>query len=90
MKAIWKFEITNDCFISMPKGAKVLSAQVQTSESGTRIVLWARVRLHQLTAPEIRAVTLLPTGMAFDADTDFGEFIDTVQCGSIVYHVFVK
>jgi len=87
MKSIWKFEVTKDCFaVLMPKDAELLSAQVQTNQSHAGVVLWACV--DPTADPETRVVSLLPTGIPFEAD--FGEFVDTVQCGEIVYHVFVK
>ncbi len=81
-KSIWKFplEIQSLQLVPMPKGARLLSVQVQ----GGTICLWAEV---DLDASEIlRHIWMPGTGHdLYDGDTTF---IGTVQTPPFVWHVY--
>ena len=87
IREIWKFEqreLSTGIFsITMPKGAEILSARVQLF-SGIP-ALWAMVD------PEAKKVEHMIfvawTGRAFDV-AGLGRFIDTLQHGGLVWHVF--
>jgi hypothetical protein len=82
---IWKFPlvVTGMQSIDMPKGAKVLSIQVQ--RDGPH--LWALV---DETAPnEPRTFATYATGEQLPEAYNYGRFVGTYQLGaSIVLHVF--
>lgn len=83
--AIWKFalEHTDQQFVQLPRGAKILSAQVQRE----RICLWALCDPEGETAA--RDIRMFGTGHSVP-DWDSLTFIDTVQLmgGNLVLHVF--
>jgi hypothetical protein len=85
---IWKFSIDlqQEQGVEIPKGAQVLTAQIQRS----KISLWAKVDPH---APHIlMTVLVLATGQDCDEKT-FKEmrYLSTVQSnqGEFVWHVFI-
>lgn len=92
MTTIWKFELAPDTVeISMPQGAKILSAGVQP-QSATyvyeqTVCVWAMV---ESDAPKVtRRFCTIGTGHpATLADT--GVFVGTVMLvnGALVFHVF--
>lgn len=82
MKAIWKFPLQPITRLKVPTGARPLAAQVK----GDDLCLWMLCDpSRQLEERIARAVM---TGEEFD-DTGF-VFVDTVQIGPIVGHVFVE
>jgi hypothetical protein len=82
MKTIWKYEIrTEENVYEMPKGAKILSAQLQ----GGKICIWALVDTE--VEKEIRIIEVFGTGLAFKVKKNW-VYIGTVQVGWFVGHVF--
>lgn len=87
-KAIWKFQYKGafDCKIEMPKGAEILSAQLQNDI----ICIWALV--DPSAEKETRNFSLVGTG--HHIKTDDGKFIATFVFPKIfnffnqVYHLF--
>jgi hypothetical protein len=83
MKRIWKyaFDATDSFELTMPKGALVLSVQVQRDTP----CLWALV--DYTTETEVRRFRIAGTGHPIDFD---GKFIGTFQLdhGSLVFHLF--
>ena len=80
MKKIWKFTLTQPLnAISMPKGARLLDAQMQ----GNVLVLWA------LVDPDaekvIRDILLCGTGNTIH---EAFAYVATVQVPPFVWHVF--
>jgi len=88
-RTIWKYTVpaihrSGHSCLPMPRGAKVLSVQVQ----GTAPVLWAMV---DPDAPkEERFFQIVGTGWDFDP-TGF-DFVGTFQCdgGGLVFHLFER
>lgn len=84
MKAIWKFPVMFEDVnsIMMPKGAKVLTVQMQAGSP----VIWAIVD------PESELVDrrfrLLGTGQHFDDWGDYVQYVGTFQDGGFVGHLF--
>lgn len=82
MKVIHKYKFLDRLFVALPKGSEILSAQLQNGF----ICVWVKQPLiDDVQDFEIRAI---PTGYQFD-DTGF-KFINTVQIGQLVWHVFYK
>ena len=88
-KAIWKYplEITNAQIIKMPKGAKILSVQIQNKKP----CIWVMVDPDNDLLPK----TLYSIGTGFNVDDEIDNDIETryigtyqVQGGSFVFHVF--
>jgi hypothetical protein len=82
---VWKFDLRDDAenAIEMPRGAQVLSVQVQRGQPR----LWALV---DPTAPKVRRRFWI-CGTGTYANTDgLGTFVDTIQLegGALVFHVF--
>lgn len=88
MKRVYKYplDIQDEVVVMMPKGARVLSVQVQNG----RPCLWAAVDPNELTLGE-RWFRIAGTGHPIQDDVVDG-FIGTIQMceGSIVYHVFER
>ena len=86
MKTIYKYKLANvyDQFVELPRGAEVLSAQVQRDE----IRLWALVD-SGATKTDRRAFRIHGTGHSIP-DVERLSFIDTVQLsgGALIFHVF--
>lgn len=82
---IWKFplHLTDRQVVSMPSGAKILSAQAQHG----KVTLWA---MCDQSREERQLRTLLIIGTGHPVPDDCCEFIGTVQFegGSLVFHVF--
>lgn len=86
MIAIWKFPIPviiDEQDITMPAGAKILSCKVQNGV----ITLWARVYTHHQT--ETRRVYIVGTGNPMESVPVTAEFIDSVEYGFFIWHIFV-
>ena len=86
-QTIWKYKLTNSSrqTLFLPKGAKILTVQVQNIE----VVLWVLVNPDNET--EERIIIMFGTGNPID--TIFNEkiaYIGTFQInnGNLVYHVF--
>ncbi len=86
MRTIWKFplQITDFQKVEMPRGAHILSVQIQ----GSQLCLWAYVLSDE--EKEERAFWVLGTGNPVERPENIGPFIGTVQMhgGSLVWHVF--
>jgi hypothetical protein len=82
MFVIWKWTLTPDCKIEMPKGAKILTVQVQHNEPQ----LWAMVCTKM--ERETRHFKIFGTGHNIDTFPD--KYIGTFQIhdGTLVFHVF--
>lgn len=83
-KTIWKFglEARDGVAIDMPKGAEILSLQVQ----GSTPCIWALCDPHA--EPETRYFRTYGTGHPVESEP--GRFIGTYQImnGALVFHVF--
>ena len=80
MKTIWKWELTPEGFIEMPKGSKVLCVQEQQGLPQ----LWALV--DPSAEMETRQFSTYGTGHLVEKDS--GVYIGTFQLDSMVFHVF--
>lgn len=85
MRTIFKYSIPikDYLYIKMPKGAKILSFQIQMGEP----VIWALVNPNE--ECEERNFCIKGTGHPIQYD-DFDEniFIGTIQSGALVWHLF--
>ncbi len=81
MKQIWKYKVEN--IIEMPKGAEILSVQIQNVEMFNACI-WAKVSSENKL--EKRQFLVVGTGHTFD-DTDM-VYIGTYQDGPFVWHLF--
>lgn len=87
MRTIWKFtlQITDMQKVRMPAGAKILSVQKQ----GFHVCLWAMVNTEQ--PLETRHIEILGTGNPISEGVGVSRtFIDTVQDGPLVWHIFER
>jgi hypothetical protein len=75
---IYKYEI--DTIVVMPKGAEILSVQMQHSKPH----LWAIVNDNN--ELEERIFNIVGTGWEMDFNNN--KYIDTFQDGNLVWHVF--
>lgn len=85
MKTIWKFnlELYDTQAIEIPIGARPLTVQMQNGE----LCLWAIV---DSTAEKTRCyVHIIGTGNPVPPNVDEYRYINTVQDGAFVWHVFV-
>src|SRR4051812_18868695 len=82
MNAIWKYEVGPRTVLEMPKGARILSLQVQDNAPK----IWALVDTNQMKVR--RVFRVLPTGMEFDAAGL--AYVGTFQLdgGKAVFHLF--
>ena len=82
---IWKFplEVQGEQVVSMPRGAKILTVQVQ----GTEVCLWALVDPDK--GREERRFAIVGTGHDYDGD---GKYIGTIQLssGRLIFHIFER
>lgn len=87
-KKIFKYELDmqsgTNCLIMMPKGAQVLTVQMQNDKP----YVWA------LVDPEVREISMLleifGTGQnIFFDDDETRDYIGTFQTGVLVFHVFL-
>ena len=91
-KKIYKYSvgITHGSYvISMPKGAKILTAHQQTLDPSDRLAIWAEVNPE---APEVeREIVVVWTGKEFEDQEDL-KYITTVHAieGTIVCHIYEK
>lgn len=87
MKTIYKYPlaITDMQTILMPKGAKVLTAQLQKGE----LMLWAMVDTDPILPKDARLFFIYGTGHPV-ADTDTQRYLTTFQLsdGALVFHLF--
>ncbi len=86
MEKIYKYvlEITDEQVITMPAPLKILSAQIQDDQ----LCLWALVTPN---APmENLPVAIVGTGHPFDYIWEKWEYLNTVQDGPLVWHVFYQ
>ena len=85
MNTIYKYpiEITDEQTVSMPIGARVLSAQMQ----GTQLCIWALVEVGNVNCN--RRVRIFGTGNTVKLDGNW-KFVDSVQERIFVWHVFVE
>lgn len=87
-RVIWKFNADlqqgDEVHIEMPKGAEVLSLQVQHGSA----VLWAMVNPDERIKKERRRFKWVPTGGEVPRGGRF--FVGTVQLegGALVFHLF--
>ena len=82
-KTIWKYDLDRETQsdIQMPRGAKILSVQLQ--RNGYR--LWALV--HPTALLEIRTFVIYGTGWDMEY-TDNLEYLETIQEDGFVWHIF--
>lgn len=83
MKTIWKYPLQPTQRLPLPKGAKILSAQLQNDE----ICIWVLLDTENLTQ-EV-PIWIFGTGHEVPKNLNL-EFIGTVQLmgGGLVFHVF--
>ena len=79
---IWKYkiELVIEQMVEMPIDSKVLSANMQ----GDTLCIW--VLVNENNKKTLRPVWIYETGQLIDEPS--GRFIDTVQDGQHVWHVF--
>lgn len=86
---IWKYplQVVGEQLIHLPKGAKVLTVQVQYGEPQ----IWAQVE-DERAATEPRTFTTYSTGQSSPEGKDPGRYIGTYQFydGAAVFHVFER
>lgn len=84
-KKIYKYPIKNidDQFIDVPAGFKMLTVQKQGSGID-RLMLWALVDNDS----PLKRVKISVFGTGCSIPDDAGSYIDTVQVGPMVWHVF--
>jgi hypothetical protein len=85
VRAIWKFPVPLDVRprLWMPKGAKVLTFQVQ----GGKLCVWAEVDTEATT--ETRYFAVHGTGMEMPNGTaDSDVYVGTVQISGFVWHLY--
>lgn len=84
MKTIWKFplRITDEQWVSMPRGARVLSVQMQ----GDQACVWAIVE--SAATQEMRRLVILGTGNPIGDSGETLTFIGTFQQPPFVWHLF--
>lgn len=85
MKTIWKFELTEETVLRLPRGSKVLSVGVQND----LIYLWAEV--DTLADLVDRRFAVYGTGMRILVESDQSlEFVGTVMIHGdrLVFHVY--
>ncbi|QDP50485.1 MAG: hypothetical protein Unbinned6284contig1001_41 [Prokaryotic dsDNA virus sp.] len=84
MSVIYKYVLTPECSIDMPKGAKILHLGNQNEQ----ICLW--VNANQANEPERRHFTIVGTGITFDDESL--NYIGTVQLHGreFVFHAFER
>lgn len=83
-RQVWKFPLTlGENKLKMPTGAHVVSAQIQHEQ----LVLWAVVNLDMATK-ENRRIFVAATGQELPDRVGWRHFVDTVQSGGFVAHVF--
>lgn len=93
MKAIWKFPLSstdqpgsNQQTISVPDGARFLTAQMQ----GSHICLWAVVDPENAELAVSRVVYIVGTGNPTENSVFDAEYVGTIQERVFVWHVFVS
>ena len=81
IKQIWKYKVEN--IIEMPKGAEILSVQIQNGQMFNACI-WVKVNPEN--ELEKRKFVVIGTGHSFD-DTNM-KYIGTYQDGPFVWHLF--
>ena len=82
MKTIYKYSLTPDGTLDLPRGAEVLTVEAQ----GLTIQLWAKIDTEAATEP--RRFVTFGAGMEIDAHLEPMRFIGTSFLGSLVFHTF--
>lgn len=83
---VWKFPLYPDTTMKMPKGAKVLTVQVQ----GSGPCIWALVDPME---PEYEERVYSVVGTGWNADVDVSNYVGTFQLlepDGLVFHVFER
>ncbi len=85
MKKIWKYTLPEKSYpvISMQKGARVLSVDVQHG----KVQVWALVDPNAV--EELREFRMAGTGDSLEEEIVSWRFIGTVQMGDFVWHIFL-
>lgn len=86
-KSIWKFtfDIKSKVVIPMPKGAKILTAQLQEDKP----CMWAVVDTEN--KKEDRYFEIFGTGHPFPVDIGINRvYINTIQIDNLVFHIFER
>ncbi len=87
MKKIFKYElqVTDSQTITMPKGAQIISAQVQNNKP----VLWDIV--DEFAKDDYTIINMVGTGHEIKFDHGY-TFLSTIQLhgGMLVFHIFYK
>jgi len=85
-RSIWKFplEITDLQEVLMPKGAEILTVQMQEQT----LCIWAKVNPEKEFETEIRKIRIIGTGHKFNDENL--KYIGTTQMygGGLIWHVF--
>lgn len=87
VRTIWKYvfsrkDIRESFFV--PKGSRILSFGFQSED----LVMWALVDPEA--TKEERVFEVVGTGWIIDDYSESFEYIDTVQYGSLVWHIFER
>lgn len=87
MLTIWKYEISPDKVLSIPKGYVPLAVQTQRKAA---TYLWALVNPNNASKP-VR-VKIYGTGYDLPPDTCIENYVGTLSRGdgAFIYHVFLK
>lgn len=83
MKAVYKYKLSRSGFVTIPKGAQLLSVGAQDDA----LYVWAIVDLNVRSVE--RLISCIPTGTVL-SDDHADKFIGTVllRDGRLVFHVF--
>ncbi len=79
---VWKFQVSPNPYVQMPKGADTLSVGIQ----GQDIMVWARVNPNSIMIT--RRLPVYGTGHVIDPLDHELPLIGTVFMGPLVFHVF--
>jgi len=90
MNVIYKYELalTDEQLLNLPVGGVILSAQEQNNS----LVLWVICSLDAVDSGEIeqRIIRIVGTGNPYPEGQNEMRFIDTIQSGPFVWHIFEK
>lgn len=90
---VWKYELERACRnqpLWMPKGAVILTAQMQTSRADESLVLWALVDALPEMEREERVFDVVGTGSQLPEGKNH-VYVDTAQSqNGLVWHVFER
>lgn len=82
MTVIWKYAIYDT--VEMPKGAKVISVQLQDET----LTLWAAIPCPVSSVRQIRHFEIVGTGYAFEERNT--SYLGTIQRNGYVWHVIER